>query len=139
MGDSALSPTTSDPGTVPAFTPFWNSCSRGDPDACDYLYLNGDVGSVYEEFGFTCGGRAAANCNALLGDDQGTLTPQSEPPGRNDALDNLWNRCGAGTAEACDQLRRTAPALSRYQWFGYTCGGRGTYDHCSTAVDAYGS
>ncbi|PYF99060.1 hypothetical protein SAMN05216184_10982 [Georgenia satyanarayanai] len=35
----------------------WDSCAEGDAQACDDLYLESPVGSEYEEYGDTCGGR----------------------------------------------------------------------------------
>lgn len=40
-------------------------CFGGDPGACDDLFLESDVGSDYEAYGSTCGGRLA------LGSDGG--------------------------------------------------------------------
>jgi hypothetical protein len=33
----------------------WDDCEDGDPFACDDLYWESPIGSIYEEFGFSCG------------------------------------------------------------------------------------
>jgi S1-C subfamily serine protease len=35
----------------------WDACASGDMDACDTLYYDSPLGSDYEQFGATCGGR----------------------------------------------------------------------------------
>lgn len=35
----------------------WTACDRGDGAACDELWAEAPVGSIYESFGVTCGGR----------------------------------------------------------------------------------
>lgn len=46
-----------DYGDDPTLDALWDGCEAGDLAACDELYLTTPVGSVYEEFGATCGGR----------------------------------------------------------------------------------
>lgn len=41
----------------------WTECEGGNMTACEDLYLGSPVGSEYEEFGATCGGKADANGN----------------------------------------------------------------------------
>lgn len=36
----------------------WDACDAGDAAACDELYLRSPIGSEYEDFGETCGGRS---------------------------------------------------------------------------------
>ena len=36
---------------------FWDACDAGDGAACDQLYFDSPIGSVYEDFGDTCGYR----------------------------------------------------------------------------------
>ncbi len=36
---------------------YWDACEAGDGAACDELYFESPIGSVYEEFGDTCGNR----------------------------------------------------------------------------------
>jgi hypothetical protein len=35
----------------------WDACADGDLAACDELYLDSPIGSAYEAFGDSCGGR----------------------------------------------------------------------------------
>ena len=44
-------------GDNPTLDALWDACEDGDGDACDDLYFQSPVGSEYEEFGDTCGGR----------------------------------------------------------------------------------
>jgi len=44
----------------------WAECEGGDMTACDDLYLGSPVGSEYEEFGATCGGRGDAEGECFL-------------------------------------------------------------------------
>ncbi|HSL58661.1 MAG TPA: DUF2510 domain-containing protein [Acidimicrobiales bacterium] len=44
-------------GDDPALDALWDACEAGDGQACDDLYLRTPIGSEYEEFGATCGGR----------------------------------------------------------------------------------
>ena len=49
----------------------WDACADGDMDACDDLYIWSPIGSEYEAFGNTCGGRSEdelfGGCAAELG------------------------------------------------------------------------
>ncbi|MEV7971689.1 DUF4190 domain-containing protein [Cellulomonas sp. NPDC089187] len=44
-------------GDDPELDALWGACDAGDGDACNDLYFDSPVGSEYEEFGDTCGGR----------------------------------------------------------------------------------
>lgn len=44
-------------GDNPELDALWDSCEGGDETACDDLYWESGVGTEYEEFGRTCGGR----------------------------------------------------------------------------------
>ena len=44
-------------GDDPALDALWDACAAGDGEACDDLYFQSPIGSEYEEFGDTCGGR----------------------------------------------------------------------------------
>jgi hypothetical protein len=46
-----------DYGDDPELDALWDACDGGDLAACDELFFVTPVGSVYEEFGATCGGR----------------------------------------------------------------------------------
>lgn len=45
-------------GDDPALDALWDQCEVGDDVACDDLYWGSPIGSGYEEFGRTCGGRS---------------------------------------------------------------------------------
>lgn len=71
----ALDPGALDPGAAgsaygddPALDALWDGCAAGDAAACGELYLSSPLGSEYEAFALTCGGRAPENtfdCEAL--------------------------------------------------------------------------
>lgn len=44
-------------GDDPALDALWDGCEQGDGSACDELYLTSPLGSEYESFALTCGGR----------------------------------------------------------------------------------
>lgn len=44
-------------GDDPELDGLWEDCDDGDATACDNLYSFSPIGSAYEEFGSTCGGR----------------------------------------------------------------------------------
>ncbi|MFP5331424.1 MAG: hypothetical protein ACLGHX_03540 [Acidimicrobiia bacterium] len=59
-------------GDDPAFDELWGTCSAGDAQACDDLFFQTPIGSVYEAFGRVCGdlaetARTCENAAAWLG------------------------------------------------------------------------
>jgi hypothetical protein len=46
-----------DYGSDPTFDSLYDACAAGDGQACDDLYFSSPIGSEYEAFGDTCGGR----------------------------------------------------------------------------------
>lgn len=44
-------------GDSPLLDQLWDACDSGTGSACDELFATSPVGSEYEEFGVTCGGR----------------------------------------------------------------------------------
>ena len=61
----------------------WTECDRGDGVACDELWEEAPVGSVYESFGVSCGGRdALLNCGEeLVLDESDTDEPDTDESG----------------------------------------------------------
>ena len=55
-GPAALEPGTRY-GDNPVLDELYDACEAGDGAACDQLYEQSEIGSDYETFGFTCGGR----------------------------------------------------------------------------------
>ncbi len=140
-GDGDPSPTETAsaeaPGTAPDLDPYWNGCAAGDPDACDRLFLWAPIGSPYEDFGLTCGNRQATNCTALLGDENGSFTPDTPPPAGDPELVSLWQECGAGDPDACNKLYFAAPAHSDFEYYGQSCGGRAISFDCVADIANY--
>ncbi len=116
------------PGLDDGLDALWLACGAGEAQACDELLIVSTPGSDYEAFAFSCGGRLNLRCSSLLGETvvPEALTPDSPAPGEDSVLDPWWERCAAGSAQACDQLLLTAPGNSDYYQFGLTCGGRAT-------------
>ncbi len=131
--------TSEDPmsyGDDSALDSLWDSCEGGDMEACDDLFRDSPVGSDYEDFGDTCGGRTdggtwCADSGATDGQtsdeptaDQSTTSGAASAYGDDAALDALWDSCEGGDMGACDDLYRQSPVGSEYEDFGDTCGGR---------------
>lgn len=64
---SDLSPGDPPPGEDAVLDALWTQCGEGDAAACDTLYFDSPVGSTYEEFGLTCGGRGGGDCVEVIG------------------------------------------------------------------------
>jgi RNA polymerase subunit RPABC4/transcription elongation factor Spt4 len=96
----------------------WSRCQAADMAACDMLFWNSPMGSEYEEFGATCGGRdptASQYCVYLNGNQPNLAVLQSE--------------CASGGFAACDLLYGVSPVGSSYENFALTCGGRNEPDY----------
>ncbi|MGY1637942.1 hypothetical protein ACI78V_14955 [Geodermatophilus sp. SYSU D00742] len=130
------------PGTLgddPALDALAASCFEGDWAACDTLYLDSRIGSAYEDYGQTCGGRNEPDPGGCVGRYAGGASggvPADLPPARpaptgiGDAdVQEVADGCEAGIMAYCDVLRlaaldRSDPALRPYGDYGLTCGGR---------------
>jgi hypothetical protein len=76
----AFSSEPHDFGDDPHLDELWVDCEQGDGRACDDLFEQAPVASVYEEFGVTCGRRAdVLDCASLAFSEQG----ESESTERN--------------------------------------------------------
>ena len=88
-------------------------CFDADPSSCDDLYRESELGSDYEEYGSTCGGRTDegqnGGCTALYPDP---------------TYDDLRHECADGDNRACDDLYTDTPINSVDEHFGSVCGGR---------------
>jgi hypothetical protein len=106
------------------FDGLWDACAAEDWQACDTLYIESPVGSDYEEFGNTCGGRTdgAQWCTDVYGD--GEPSGDAFTYGDDPYLDALWDACAAEDWQACDDLFLESPGGSEYEEFGATCGYR---------------
>ena len=58
-------------GDNPTLDALWDACEAGDGAACDELYFSSGVGTEYEEFGDTCGGRREAGTVLCANEDLG--------------------------------------------------------------------
>ncbi len=99
-------------GDDPWLDELWDGCNGEDFGACQMLYEEAPVGSEYEWFGGSCGGRldSAEGCSLAGAPDV--------------ALEGLAQECDSGELLACDHLREEAPAGSDLAQFAATCGGR---------------
>lgn len=114
LGD--LGTATGDPATLgadPDLDRLWRGCESDGAQDCDLLYLVSPVGSGYESFGATCGGRN--------GPDDGLC---SELHGDGIRLADWRSACAAGDNGACDLLYQLSPVGSDDEAFGTSCGGR---------------
>jgi hypothetical protein len=120
-------------GTDSRFDLLASDCYLANFESCDTLYRDTPVGSSYEAYGATCGGRLEARIN---GDclDAGNFASQPGSYGAaeiaeygSDAVfDGLADACEVGDLEACDELYQQTPVDSGYEEFGSTCGARTT-------------
>ncbi len=119
-------------GEDPDLDALAQSCFDGDLSACDTLYLRSPVGSDYEAYGDTCGGRQNPGTGSYCSRQAETgtsdlVSTEPVPPeglGTDPALDALAQSCYAGDMEACDDLYGSAESGSAYRAYGDTCGGR---------------
>jgi hypothetical protein len=81
-------------GDDPGLDALWDGCEAGDAAACDELYAISPVGSDYEAFGSTCGGRTDGG-----GCDGATDGSEQPPEGTGDELDVLCEVAVAAIAE----------------------------------------
>ena len=117
------------PGNIPELDGWWAACGDGSSRACSQLVLSAPGGSAYASFGWTCGGRTTRDCILLVGDDGAPpalagRSPQDPPPGDDEYLDQLWQRCGAADAPACRDLATFGPPGSDYERYALSCGWR---------------
>jgi len=131
--------TTTDPGTEPetsggpqsvdpALTALYDECGAGDMAACDQLWFEADFGTEYYEFANTCGGTADKAYGTC---ESGSSSVSGESYGDDPVLDELYDKCGDGDLEACDELYFEADYDTDYYNFGVTCG--------DTASPSFGS
>ncbi len=122
-------------------------CHAEDWEACDTLWLTSDVGSDYESYGETCGGRndpSAGECASTYGDggpSGGDIPPPGASPdglGTDTTLNALASSCYGGSMDDCDSLFFAAsdPGQEAYLDYGDSCAGRqpvGTGITCKSA------
>jgi TIR domain len=102
-------------GDDPVLDTLTDSCTAGDLPACDDLWLGSPAGSDYELYGDTCGARAAVL--SFSGECSGGFVED---------YTSAVDACAAGDMSACDFLYVDSLALSVYEAFGASCGGRTT-------------
>jgi len=113
----------------------WDSCSDGDFEACDTLFMDSPVGSEYQDFGDSCGNRnePAGYCVDIYSSSGGSSSYGNY--GSDSYLDSLWDSCSNGDFSACDDLFLESPSGSEYEEFGDTCGYRN--EPSAYCVDLY--
>ncbi len=124
-----LSPLTPPPGEDEELDKLWANCADGSTSSCGELRLTATSGSLYSQFGTSCGARGTTYCTLILEYDGeppslNELKPSMEPPGEDELLDQLWVLCGNQDARSCKDLAKYGPADSVYIKFGISCGGR---------------
>lgn len=77
---SVLAAVPQPPGTDKRLDALWISCAGGDGVACEELYQDSEVGSEYEAFGLSCGGRGETNCTQAGDPNPGQVDPVSVGP-----------------------------------------------------------
>ena len=127
--DGELSPLTPPPGDDEKLDELWTNCSEGSTSSCGELRLIATSGSLYSQFGTSCGARGTTYCTLILEYDGeppslNDLSPNTNPPGEDQLLDQLWELCANQDARSCKDLAKYGPADSIYIRFGISCGGR---------------
>jgi hypothetical protein len=115
-------------GDDPELDTLWMACDAEDDGACDELFFSSPVGSGYEAFARSCGGRRTSSSGGChVGSDP--VPVATTPPGRagdgygdNPGFDALWDACDGGIHDACDDLWGMSPLGSGYEAFASTCG-----------------
>jgi len=128
-----------DYGDDPYLDGLWDACDAGDMQACDDLFRDSPFGSIYEDFGDSCGNRnePAGWCTTLYG--EGIDEPFTY--GDDAEFDRLWDLCSDGDMIGCDDLYYGSPVGSEYEYYGSTCGFRfeeEQYGACSDSDAAEG-
>ena len=113
-------------GSDPDLDVAFDSCAAGNGQACDDLFLAAPIDSFYEAYGADCGGRYPGTdlfCAEIFdGTADSDVIPAVDSYGSDIGMDVLWDQCGSGSAEACDNLWQESPVDSAYETYGYTCG-----------------
>jgi len=136
-------------GDQPELDALAESCFGEDWVACDDLYVQSDVGSEYESYGETCGGRnepVFGGCELRYtgtgggaGGIPADLPPaQPAPTGADSDVQSVADGCEQGIVAFCDLLQLAAlsdPALQPYADYGATCGGRN--EPVDSCIDRY--
>ena len=68
-------------GDAPALDALWSRCAAGYGQACDDLFDRSPIGSQYEAFALTCGGRTRELQCAAVYRSPGVTTPTTAPTG----------------------------------------------------------
>ena len=123
-------------GDDPELDALFVECEGGDLNACDLLYFDSPIGSEYEFFGATCGGRSEGEAGFCAGD--GGVDTEAVFFGDDVAFDILWIGCADGIFDACDDLYRSSPFDSEYEAFALTCGDRRESDFTDCTNDLGG-
>lgn len=107
-------------GDDPGLDSLWDGCNGENFDACRELFEASPIGSEYEAWGGSCGGRVEglAGCDALF-------------PSIDADLMDLAGRCEEGWLDACDELFLVAPPGSEFEEIGFTCAYRKDSPPCA--------
>ncbi len=83
-----------------------------------------ESGTVLSREEARCAIRAldATDVDAEILECLGDRAGEADGYGEDTVLDLLWDQCGNGNSQACDELFRVAPIGSRYESYGRTCG-----------------
>jgi S1-C subfamily serine protease len=103
-----------------------NNFTEGGLQTVPYLVSADAATPVIDQYLQSAGGPTApVDCSKVDPKEAKTY-------GDNEIYDDLWERCDAGEAAACDGLARYAPAQTDYYVFGVTCGARvGREGYCT--------
>jgi hypothetical protein len=123
------------------FTPLAEDCADEDWSSCDSLYAVTPIGSAWEAYGSTCGGRNATTSGGCVdlyvgggassstpGDGGGgAIPPATIPPtglGTDASLNAGAQACYDGDMQACDDLYFASEEGTPYRGYADSCAGR---------------
>ena len=128
-------------GTDPELDPLATDCYAGVMFACDKLFVLGEEGTPYYNYGLTCAGRQAADadafCHELVGFPGPGVDFASLPAPEDDAVFTLIATCAIGDMQTCDDLYRQSEPTSEYRTVGDTCAGRQPENTGALCVNAF--
>jgi hypothetical protein len=116
-----------------------SGCEAGDMLACDMLYAYTPLGSLDEEYGYTCGGRNRDALGCVLEYGMTTTIPPGDVGGGADVeevLEALRQGCADADYAMCDILYLASPVGSVLEAYGDSCGNRN--EPAGWCVDIYG-
>ena len=128
-------------GSDPTLDPLAADCYAGVVFACDKLFILGEEGTPYYDYGYTCAGRQPAEsssfCHELVGFPGPGVDFETLPVPDDDAVYALIATCAIGDMQTCDDLYRQSEPGTEFRTLGDTCAGRQAENTGELCVNAF--